>query len=188
MGPASSARVLNAARHARSSSTRAYPPCAVTAPGMAHPRPLELAPPRLPTCAVLCAFILGPAQVVTYNTLIDVYGKTGQWSEALAVLRRMEVRPFAMACLPRCAQSWCLSRLGLILTSGCSSQEHFSRLGLPLPARTGSAQPHTARRTPNSVVARAGRGPQARHEDVQHADDRVQHQQPVAGGAQRLRQ
>jgi pentatricopeptide repeat protein len=29
--------------------------------------------------------------VVTYNTLIDVYGKTGQWSEALAVLGRMEV-------------------------------------------------------------------------------------------------
>lgn len=33
-----------------------------------------------------------PHQVVTYNTLIDVYGKTGQWEEALGVLQRMEVR------------------------------------------------------------------------------------------------
>ena len=29
---------------------------------------------------------------MTYNTLIDVYGKTGQWAEALGVLHRMEVR------------------------------------------------------------------------------------------------
>lgn len=27
--------------------------------------------------------------VVTYNTLIDVYGKTGLWSEAVKVLERM---------------------------------------------------------------------------------------------------
>ncbi len=31
-----------------------------------------------------------PTQVVTYNTLIDVYGKTGQWAEALKVLARMK--------------------------------------------------------------------------------------------------
>jgi pentatricopeptide repeat protein len=29
---------------------------------------------------------------VTFNTLIDLYGKTGQWAEALAALRQMEVR------------------------------------------------------------------------------------------------
>ena len=31
--------------------------------------------------------------IVTYNTLIDVYGKLGQWQEALGVLEtlRMEV-------------------------------------------------------------------------------------------------
>ncbi len=28
--------------------------------------------------------------VVTYNTLIDVYGKTGQWQEAIAVLDTLE--------------------------------------------------------------------------------------------------
>lgn len=28
--------------------------------------------------------------VVTYNTLIDVYGKTGQWEEAIAVLDTLE--------------------------------------------------------------------------------------------------
>lgn len=28
--------------------------------------------------------------VVTYNTLIDVYGKTGQWEEAVAVLDTLE--------------------------------------------------------------------------------------------------
>ena len=27
---------------------------------------------------------------VTYNTLIDVYGKLGQWEQALQVLRRMK--------------------------------------------------------------------------------------------------
>lgn len=34
----------------------------------------------------------GPSvQVVTYNTLIDAYGKTGQWAEALKVPARMKV-------------------------------------------------------------------------------------------------
>lgn len=33
--------------------------------------------------------------VVTYNTLVDVYGKTGQWEKAVRVLEDMrdEVRP-----------------------------------------------------------------------------------------------
>ena len=30
------------------------------------------------------------ANVVTYNTLIDVYGKVGRWEEALKVLDRMK--------------------------------------------------------------------------------------------------
>jgi pentatricopeptide repeat protein len=35
---------------------------------------------------------------VTYNTLIDVYGKLGRWEDALQVLQRMkaQVRPLDM--------------------------------------------------------------------------------------------
>jgi pentatricopeptide repeat domain-containing protein 1 len=31
-----------------------------------------------------------PANVVTFNTLIDVYGKSGQWEQALGVLEQMK--------------------------------------------------------------------------------------------------
>jgi pentatricopeptide repeat protein len=38
---------------------------------------------------------------VTYNTLIDVYGKLGRWEDALQVLRRMKQQVGFILCLLR---------------------------------------------------------------------------------------
>ncbi len=40
--------------------------------------------------------------VVTYNTLIDVYGKTGLWSEAVKVLDRMRAHVGGSCCCSSC--------------------------------------------------------------------------------------
>ena len=65
--------------------------------------------------------------IVTYNTLIDVYGKLGQWQEALGVLEtlRMEVsrrgqetRPQAALCPKLCRRSWPQTFPGLCTEAG----------------------------------------------------------------------
>lgn len=50
--------------------------------------------------------------VVTYNTLVDVYGKTGQWEKAVGVLddMRQEVRKVLGYCA-QCAESQACIRL-----------------------------------------------------------------------------
>lgn len=39
--------------------------------------------------------------IVTYNTLIDVYGKLGQWQEALGVLDTLRIEVHRLHCLHR---------------------------------------------------------------------------------------
>lgn len=51
------------------------------------PFPLLLSVPSAPSLLLLQGC---PANVVTYNTLIDVYGKSGQWEQALGVLEQMK--------------------------------------------------------------------------------------------------
>ena len=60
----------------------ATPPQAHLGPGPPHPvRTLpQPAHHHQPIAAVLQGC---PANIVTFNTLIDVYGKSGQWEEAL---------------------------------------------------------------------------------------------------------
>ena len=45
---------------------------------------------------------------VTYNTLIDVYGKLGRWEDALQVLQRMKAQVGSLH-ICHMLLSWCLS-------------------------------------------------------------------------------
>lgn len=57
-----------------------------------------------------------PANVVTYNTLLDVYGKLGHWEQALNVLQRMR----SEVCYLQ--QYKCVSSVQLFRNSLISSQ------------------------------------------------------------------
>lgn len=60
--------------------------------------------------------------VVTYNTLVDVYGKTGQWEKAVRVLddMRQEVRSLGrvVGCCRRTPEMRVAS--GVFFASGCA--------------------------------------------------------------------
>lgn len=147
---------------------------------------------RLALMIRVCASLQGcPANVVTFNTLCDVYGKSGQWEEALAgqspcsdslqlyaALRKLRLSPpcHCSRLLPDGWSSvWCWCPASLLL-SAAACRSSVPTAPCCLICALFAVCPCC------SVGGDAAGAGAASHPHLQHNHDRVQHLGAVAGG------